>query len=679
LTGAARPHIRREFPRTSQTRDEWIELSDGTRLFARIVLPVDAGEDPVPALLEYLPYRIIDGTALRDARHHPWYAGHGYASVRVDQRGSGNSDGLLLDEYLPQEQLDAAEVIAWLAEQPWCTGAVGMFGISWGGFNGLQVAARRPPALRAVISLCSTDDRYADDVHCMGGCVLGAEVLTWPSFMLGSNALPPDPASVGDGWRELWQARLEGTPPFLETWLTHQRRDDFWKQGSICEDYGAVTCPVYMIGGWADGYTNAIPRTLAGLSAAGTPCKGLIGPWAHGYPELATPGPQIGYLQESLRWWDHWLKDERTGIMDEPMLRAWMQDPVVPSTSYRERPGRWVAEASWPSPRIAMQRLWLTGAAALGEQPGPPQVVETRGHEGAGADAGHWCPYGAPADFAGDQRTEDAFAASFTSAPLESRVEILGNPIVELELTSDRPQALVAVRLTDVAPDGSSLLVSRGLLNLSHRESHETISPLVPGERVRVRVVLDVAGHGFDPGHRVRLAVSPTYWPFAWPSPEIVTLGVSVGNASSLELPARPPSADDAQLAPFPEPEIAPPLAAEDEPSRARRIVRDLASGSWRLEQDVVEWTRLRESGLVFGERGSDVFTIVEGDPLSARIDRHYRHELQRGSWRVACETRTSLSATATDFILGTELEVFEGDERVHRLERTISIPRDGV
>jgi putative CocE/NonD family hydrolase len=679
LTGAAGPHIRREFPRTSETRDEWIELSDGTRLFARIVLPVDAGEDPVPALLEYLPYRIVDGTALRDARHHPWYAGHGYASVRVDQRGSGNSEGLLLDEYLPQEQLDAAEVIAWLAEQPWCTGAVGMFGISWGGFNGLQVAARRPPALKAVISLCSTDDRYADDVHCMGGCVLGAEVLTWPSFMLGSNALPPDPEYVGEGWRGLWQARLEGTPPFLETWLTHQRRDDFWKQGSICEDYGAVTCPVYMIGGWADGYTNAIPRTLAGLSGAGTPCKGLIGPWAHGYPELATPGPQIGYLQESLRWWDHWLKGEQTGIMDEPVLRAWMQDPVTPSTSYLERPGRWVAEASWPSPRIVTQRLWLTGRAGLSERPGPPQLVETRGHEGAGADAGHWCPYGAPADFPGDQRVEDALAACFTSAPLEARLEILGNPVVELELASDRPQALVAVRLTDVAPDGSSLLVSRGLLNLSHRESHETVSTLVPGERVRVRVVLDVAGHGFDPGHRLRLAVSPTYWPFAWPSPEIVTLGVSVGNASSLELPVRPPSADDVQLAPFAEPEIAPPLAADDEPSRARRSVRDLASGSWRLEQDVVEWTRLRASGLAFGERGSDAFTIVEGDPLSARIDRRYRHELQRGSWRVACETRTSLSATATDFIVRTELEVFDGDERVHRLERTISIPRDGV
>jgi putative CocE/NonD family hydrolase len=671
--------IRAEFPRPSEARDEWIELHDGCRLYARIVLPVDAGSDPVPALLEYLPYRLADGTAQRDATHHPWYAGHGYASVRVDIRGTGNSEGLLLDEYLPQEQLDAVEVIAWLAEQSWCSGSVGMFGISWGGFNGLQVAAHRPPALQAVLSLCSTDDRYADDVHCIGGCVLGAEVLGWPSFMLGLNALPPDPAFVGDSWRERWLERLEGTPPFLETWLRHQRRDEFWKQGSICEDYGAIACPVYLVGGWADGYTNAIPRTLEGLSAAGTPCKGLIGPWAHGYPEVATPGPQIGFLQESLRWWDHWLKGAATGVMDEPILRAWLQEPVAPATSYAERPGRWVAERSWPSPRIGERRLWLTGEGSLSAGPEAPGRRQTRGHEAAGLDAGAWCPYGSPADYAGDQRMEDSLAACFTSAPLAARLEILGAPIAELELDSDRPQALVAVRLTDVAPDGSSLLVSRGLLNLSHREGHESVTPLAPGERVPVRVVLDVAGHAFESGHRIRIAISPSYWPFAWPSPEIVTLGISVGDASRLVLPVRPPTADDELLAPFSEAEHAPPLAGDDESSRARRIVRDMLTGGWRLELEAAGWTTLRDSGLAFGERGSESWTIVEGDPLSARVDRSYRHELRRGSWQVASETRTSLSATASDFIVHTDLEVFEGDMPVHRLERTISITRDGV
>ena len=671
--------VRSEFPRTAEVLDEWIELSDGCRLFARVVLPVDAVSDPVPALLEYLPYRLCDGTAQRDALHHPWYAGHGYASVRVDMRGSGNSGGLLLDEYLPQEQLDAVEVIAWLARQPWCSGAVGMFGISWGGFNGLQVAARRPPALRAVISLCSTDDRYADDVHSIGGCVLGAEVLSWPSFMLGLNALPPDPEHVGEGWRELWHERLEGTPPFLETWLTHQRRDEFWKQGSICEDFAAVACPVYMVGGWADGYTNAIPRVLEGLSAAGTPCKGLIGPWAHGYPEVASPGPQIGFLQESLRWWDFWLKGAATGIMDEPLLRAWMQEHIAPAASYSFRPGRWIAEEAWPSPRILSRHLCLTAAGTLAANPGPAAWLESRGHEGAGADSGAWCPYGAPADYPSDQRGEDAFALCFSTEPLDERVEILGAPALTLELAADRPQAHVAVRLTDVAPDGSSLLIARGLLNLSHRHGHETVVPLVPGERVRVRFLLDAAGHAFKPGHRIRLALSPTYWPFAWPSPEIVTLSVSAGPSSSLDLPVRAPSELDERLAPFDDPEHAAPLAADDESFRSRRLVRDLTTRTWRSELETADRTTLHDSGLAFGERGSEISTIVEGDPLSARIDRTYRHEIERGAWRVASETRTSLSATATEFVVATELEVFEGDQCVHRLVRSVSIPRDGT
>ena len=303
----------------------WIVLADGTRLAARIWLPEDADQKPVPAILEYLPYRKDDGTAIRDRVIHEYFAGHGYASVRVDIRGSGDLDGLLLDEYLPQEQQDALEVIEWLANQPWCTGKVGMMGISWGGFNSLQVAAHRPPALKAIITVCSTDDRYTDDCHYMGGCLLGSDMLNWASIMFAYNALPPDPAVVGDRWREMWVNRLENTPPFIESWVSHQQRDDFWKQGSVDEDYSAIQCPVYAVGGWVDPYTNSVPRLLEGLSV---PRKGLIGPWAHTYPHIGLPHPAIGFLQESLRWWDHWLKGIDTGIMDEPMLRAWMPESV---------------------------------------------------------------------------------------------------------------------------------------------------------------------------------------------------------------------------------------------------------------------------------------------------------------------------------------------------------------
>ena len=170
----------------------------------------------MPAILEYLPYRRRDGTVLRDRQMHAYFAGHGYAAVRVDMRGSGDSDGLLADEYLPQEQADAVEVIAWLAAQPWCSGSVGMMGISWGGFNALQVASHRPPALKAIITACSTDDRYADDCHFMGGCLLN-NTIAWASTMFAFGAQPPDPEVVGERWRDMWLERLENNPLMAAT------------------------------------------------------------------------------------------------------------------------------------------------------------------------------------------------------------------------------------------------------------------------------------------------------------------------------------------------------------------------------------------------------------------------------------------------------------------------------
>ncbi|HKK29968.1 MAG TPA: CocE/NonD family hydrolase, partial [Alphaproteobacteria bacterium] len=323
----------------------FIPLVDGTQLAARIWRPEESARRPVPAILEYIPYRKRFGTAARDEVTHPYLAGHGYACVRVDLRGSGESDGVLEDEYLPQELNDGVEVIAWLAEQDWCDGNVGMMGISWGGFNGLQIAALQPPALKAIVTLCSTDDRYADDIHHMGGCLL-SDNLSWASVMFAYNSLPPDPALVGDRWREMWMERMRGSGLWLEKWLEHQRRDDYWKHGSINEDYGAVQCPVYAVSGWADGYSNAVFRLLANLEV---PRRGLIGPWSHRYPHFGVPGPAIDFLRDMLRWWDQWLKGIETGVMKEPMLRAWMQESVPPTASYMHRPGRWVGEPAWPS------------------------------------------------------------------------------------------------------------------------------------------------------------------------------------------------------------------------------------------------------------------------------------------------------------------------------------------
>jgi uncharacterized protein len=636
------------FPRAVRVIEHTsIPLRDGTRLAARIWLPDDAERNPVPAILEYLPYRKRDGTYDRDALTHPYLAGHGYAGVRVDIRGSGESDGLLTDEYARQEQDDALEVIAWLAAQPWCSGAVGMMGISWGGFNGLQVAARRPPALKAVVTICSTDDRYSDDVHYMGGAKLTAG-FGWASFFFGAMCHPPDPALVGDRWRAMWLERLESLPLFLETWTRHQRRDAYWRHGSVCEDYAAIQCPVYAVGGWTDGYTNAIPRLLERLSV---PRKGLIGPWAHAYPHFALPGPQVGFLQDMLRWWDHWLKGIDTGVMDKPMLRAWMMDSVKPASHHEELPGRWVAEPSWPAPEVKSRRLFLTDDGLRDERASlaaravcSPQTV--------GRQAGEWCPFGRGADQAGDQREDDNQSLVFETAPLDGTVEILGAAVLTLDVASDRPVANLAVRLCDVHPSGESLRVSYGVLNLTHRDGHETPSPLVPGQRYKVRVQLNDTGSVFPAGHRIRLALSTAYWPMIWPSPEKATLTVFDG---ALDLPVRSSRVADV-LEPMPYPET----AAPEQPTV-------IGPGIVRIDR----------IGLELGTEGTFAFDLKDDDPLSATAEMRRTQTIARGDWQVRIETRMRLSCTRDMFLLRASLRAWEGAGEVCHREWDRTIPRD--
>jgi predicted acyl esterase len=657
-----------DLPRPVRTLDHvWIPLADGTRLGARIWLPEDAERDPVPAILEYIPYRKGDGTAPRDWTRHPYFAGHGYAAVRVDLRGSGESGGLLHDEYLPLEQADALEVLRWLADQPWCTGSVGMFGISWGGFNGLQVAAHAPPELKAVITLCSTDDRYTDDVHYRGGAVLALEMLSWGASMLSYNAIAPDPEVFGEGWREAWLERIDSVEPYEHEWLRHQRRDDYWKQGSVCEDFGAIACPVYAIGGWADGYSEAVLRIVAGIGRGRA--KGLLGPWSHAFPDEVEPGPAIGFLQECLRFWDRWLKGEDTGIDAEPALRVWMQDPVAPAARHVERPGHWVAEREWPSPEIEERVLRLgEGRAAISTD-----LL-------CGLDGGVWCADGNPADAPVDQRADDGRALAFTWEPLAERLELLGNMRVELELESDRPVAQLAARLCDVAPDGTSLLVTRGVLNLTHRDGHEHPEPLEPGSPTRVTLELDGIAQAVPAGHRLRLALSPAYWPWLWPAPEPVTLTIDAGR-STLVLPVREPRAEDDELRPFGPPEGGAALEVETlEPDDGRRaLVRDFTGGRTELTFDWATGGRYRivRGGLIAGCWATTTYSIVPGDPLSAEVRCETATELGRDGWLTRAEIRAVMDCDAERFRVRTELEAFEDGERVRRREWSFETPRD--
>ncbi|GAB3693615.1 CocE/NonD family hydrolase [Saccharopolyspora tripterygii] len=662
-----------------QEEEIWIPLADGTRLAGRIWRPVSSDTEPVPAVLEFIPYRQRDLTSLRDSIHHPYLAGHGYACARVDLRGSGDSDGVLTDEYLEQELSDAEEVLAWLADQPWCTGRTGMMGISWGGFNALQVAARRPESLGAIAALCCADDRYADDVHYMGGCLL-SDNLSWASTMFAETTCPPDPAVVGDRWEEMWRERLADSGLWIDTWLRHQRRDDYWRHGSICEDFSAVACPVLAVSGWADGYSNAVFRLMENLDV---PRRGLVGPWSHKYPHLGQPGPAIGFLQELVRWWDHWLKGADNGAMDGPMLRTWMQESMPPSTSYEERPGRWVGEPSWPSPHVDRSRFPLARnrIAQPGEQHrGPPLTVASP--LSVGQYGGKWCSYNAPPDLPYDQREEDGGSLVFDTEPLDERCEILGGPVLDAVVEVDRPVAMLAARLSDVSPDGQATRVTYGLLNLTHRNGDESPELLEPGERYRVRLRLNGVAQAFPAGHRIRLALSTSYWPLAWPPPEPVQLTVHPAE-TELELPIRPAEEAD---------ELPTPLFGEPEgttPAPAKQITP--GEQRWRVGRDLVDYRSslevIKDLGLVRFEnidldvhrRATELYSWVGDDFDSVRGDIEWTMRFTRGDWSALVSTRTALTSTATEFRLHAELDAHLGGERVFSQNWDRRIPRDHV
>ena len=665
--------IRSQFPHpVAITENLFLTLPDGTRLAAKLWLPEGAG--PVPAILEYLPYRKHDGTRTRDNGLHEYLAGHGYACIRVDIRGTGESGGIITDEYTPQEQADGCDVIAWIAGQDWCDGQVAMIGISWGGFNGLQIAAMQPPALKTIITVGSTDDRYATDIHWVGGC-LSKDNFDWSSTMFAHNDLAPDPAIVGEGWREMWMERLEANTPWILTWLRHQRRDGYWKQGSVCEDFGRITIPVYAVSGWADNYSEAVPRLLAGLTG---PRLGLVGPWAHSYPHDVAVGPAIGWLQEVLRWCDHWMKGRNTGIMDEPMYRVWMQEPVPPKTCYTDRPGRWVGEPSWPSPRIEGRRLHLSPGRLCGEA--APLDLLLNSPLWVGLTAGEVGRYGEDADWPGDQREDDGGSLVFLSDPLPERLEILGAARVALRFSADKPLALVSARLNDVAPDGASTRVGIGLLNLTHRKGHEHPEPLVPGDTAEATVEMEDTAYAFPAGHRIALSLSTTYWPIAWPSPELATLTLEAGE---LVLPVRPPRAEDAALRPFDPPESAaqtPQAHLPVEGAALRRVTRDLLSG--KMTVDFPRWTGITEMpdiGHTHRAEGLSRYEITDGDPLSAATITRFRVEIERKD--AICEhvSEGRLTCDATHFRVEMTLTAKENGKVIFTRSWDERIPRDHI
>ncbi|MFP4494109.1 MAG: CocE/NonD family hydrolase, partial [Puniceicoccaceae bacterium] len=654
---------RTEFPHeVEEIEHTCIPMADGTRLAARIWKPTDAEAVPVPAILEFIPYRKRDFTAGRDAANHRWFAGHGYACLRVDMRGSGESEGVLLDEYIEQEQEDGLEIIEWIRSQPWCDGKVGMFGISWGGFNGLQIAARQPEGLDAVVSVASTDDRYADDVHYMGGCLLG-DNLSWASVMFAYNASPPDPALGGGEWKDLWLERMEKSGLWVLNWLEHQTRDEYWKHGSVCEDFSGIKAPVFAVSGWADGYSNAVFRLVKGLGARS---KGLIGPWGHKYPHQGIPGPAIGFLQECLRWWDQWLKGKDTGITEEPRLRVWIQESIPPSSRYEERPGRWVGEDAWPSANIRPQTWQLDGDGRLrpGDRTAGTEAARAHGKVesplSVGQFSGKWCSYASAPDLPGDQREEDGGCLVWQSRVFDEPLELLGSVRVRLRLRCSRPSGMIALRLSDVAPDGRATRVTYGLLNLTHRNGHEQPEALDPDRTYEVTVRLNDCGHCFLAGHRVRLSLSTSLWPLAW-SPQASTRVVIDPDGSEMSLPVRPPSRLDQGIA-FEPPEQAAgrPLSVIKPASASWTVERDLGTDADRLKvrADGGE-CRLEDIDLTFSKSVREEYGFTGNDFESPYGETVHERSWHREGWKAGIRARTCMRCDESHFHIDADLDAW--------------------
>jgi uncharacterized protein len=502
-------------------RNVFITLSDGVRLAATLFLPETQG--PWPALLEAYPYRKDDLSVWADDYRRFRDEGD-YAVCRLDVRGTGSSEGVATDEYPPREAEDLCEVIEWLARQAWCTGSVGMFGSSYSGFNTLHSAMRQPPALKAIIPIYATDDRYTDDIH-FGGGIRKAIEFGYPLFMVMMNALPPVPALVGERWRQRWLERVYEVVPWYSS-VDEQNDGPYWRQGSLRPDYHLIEVPTMLVAGWADVYRNAMLRMVEHIDV---PKRLLMGPWCHMLPNDSIPGPHLDLVAEMIRWWDRWLRGIDNGVDREPPYAFYIQRSAKPEPDLAEVPGEWRYEPAWPLERS--RDLVLPLAQARGR--GGEETLRVRGDVGVMAHirGSYPPPYGLPLD----QRPDEIHSLVY-DWPVQHETEILGNPVLIARVRSSHPVAYLSVKLCAVLEDGTSVLVSRGILNLTHRDSHSEPTALVSGEAYEVAVELDATSRVFEPGHLIRLAIAGSDWPNAWPPPHASDLTIEL-EASRLVLP----------------------------------------------------------------------------------------------------------------------------------------------
>jgi putative CocE/NonD family hydrolase len=649
-----------------ELRQEWIPLPDGVRLAVNLFLPHDASEDErVPVILEYLPYRKDDSMAERDWDLYAFVTRTGYAGARVDIRGTGRSEGVLPSfEYSDREWADGDAVIDWLAAQPWCTGAVGMWGISWGGFNSIQMGMRpeTPSALRAIVALEATDMLFKDDVHFIDGMMHLDEYAIMIDLL---NALSPAPVFPID--EDTLARRFDAAPWFLQR-LRRQRDGPFWQRGSLAPRYERLRVPALLIGGWYDGYRDSVPRMLENCRV---PVHAIVGPWNHTWPHDAVPGPEIEWRHETVRWWDRWLKDDDNGVDREPPFAVYVRDWYRPGTDVAEIPGRWRYEDKWPPKRLRATEFALREDGALAESAGPAGVHRLPYVPSAGIEAGGWWGELRP-----DQAAWDAASLVYETAPLDEPLEILGFPRVELRAAVDAPLAHFFARICDVAPDGSAGLVAGAGMNGAHRDSMAAPAALEPGAVHAVAFDMHFTSWVFPAGHRIRLSVSNACWPMIWPTPYAMTLALAIGDAGSrMTLPVVPH--EDRPAPSFlPPGSHARPAGVESED----RVVPI----DWTLRREdghaVAGWTGDWSSIFPWGRtRGTEDlrFTVDDDDPARASAWGEAVTEVDLPDRALRWRGAIDLSGDETTFLYRYTRELWSNGELVRTRTWEERVPRD--
>jgi uncharacterized protein len=492
-------------------------------LSADLYLPAGAG--PVPALVMVLPYRKDASVGIEQEPSLRWMAKHGYASVLVDFRGIGSSDGTMRPPLDPSEADDGVAAVEWAARQPWCNGNVGMWGLSYGAIMSMRTAARGPAPLKAIIPIMGWRDPERDFVHPHGSRGAYTPIPHWSTGTLGDQLLPPLHNYHDAEEQRRWQQRLHNTEPWMIDFARHGPEHPVWRDRAL--DPSQIGVPSLCVAAWWDIFREG---QIAAYERIPAPKQLLVGPWMHTMPH-DSPFDPIGFLAIARRWWDHWLRGVDNGVPDEPPVSLYVQG---------SDPG-WRAYESWPPADGKLEMATDSDTTLTERKPGASKarhdvIADYQPDPTIGSLSGLWALIGQKFGLPLDQHDDDSRSICATSEPLTRDLVIAGRPEVTVGLANlaVAPVRLV-VRLCHVDKEGRSTLIASGVVVGSQR------------------VVLCPTAHRIPAGHRLRIAVSDSDFPRLWPlqdAPSLQIVGIDLVAPTVSERAGTPiemPSADDSR------------------------------------------------------------------------------------------------------------------------------------